>query len=97
MNGGLSECENGIVVSFKACAFRLEKVKMRYRCTCNETNLIHYLSSVYSVTIPLHASGLIVPHHQDVKDKGKAHPLQAMQAQRGLGDLRVLDFLTSAL
>jgi hypothetical protein len=29
--------------------------------------------------------------------KGKAHPLQAMQAQRGLGDLRLLDFLTSAL
>jgi hypothetical protein len=29
--------------------------------------------------------------------KGKAHPLQAMQAQRGLGELRLLDFLTSAL
>jgi hypothetical protein len=32
-----------------------------------------------------------------VKGKGKAHPLQAMQAQRGLGELRLLDFLTSAL
>jgi hypothetical protein len=32
----------------------------------------------------------------DVKGKGKAHPLQAMQAQRGLGELRLLDFLTSA-
>jgi hypothetical protein len=29
--------------------------------------------------------------------KGKAHPLQAMQAQRRLGELRFLDFLTSAL
>jgi hypothetical protein len=29
--------------------------------------------------------------------KGKAHPLQAMQAQRGLGELRLLDFLTSEL
>jgi hypothetical protein len=27
---------------------------------CNETNLMHYLSSVYSVTIPLHVSGLLV-------------------------------------
>jgi hypothetical protein len=32
-----------------------------------------------------------------VKGKGKAHPLQAMQAQRGLGELRLLDFLISAL
>jgi hypothetical protein len=32
-----------------------------------------------------------------VKGKGKAHPLQAMQAQRGLGELRLLYFLTSAL
>jgi hypothetical protein len=31
------------------------------------------------------------------KGKGKAHPLQAIQAQRGLGELRLLDFLTSAL
>jgi hypothetical protein len=31
------------------------------------------------------------------KGKGKAHPLQAMRAQRGLGELRILDFLTSAL
>jgi hypothetical protein len=29
--------------------------------------------------------------------KGKAHPLQAMQAQKGLGELRLLDFLTSEL
>jgi hypothetical protein len=33
---------------------------------CNETNLTHYLSSVYWVTIPLHVSGFIVAHHQEV-------------------------------
>jgi hypothetical protein len=33
---------------------------------CNETNLMHYLSSVYSVTIPLNVSGLLVAHHQKV-------------------------------
>jgi hypothetical protein len=33
---------------------------------CNETNLIHYLSSLYSVTTPLHVSGLLVAHHQEV-------------------------------
>jgi hypothetical protein len=33
---------------------------------CNETNLMHYLSLVYSVTIPLHVSGLLVAHHQEV-------------------------------
>jgi hypothetical protein len=32
----------------------------------NETNLMHYLSSVYSVTIPLKVSGLLVAHHQEV-------------------------------
>jgi hypothetical protein len=31
------------------------------------------------------------------KKKGKAQPLQAMQAQRGLGELRLLDFLTWTL
>jgi hypothetical protein len=33
---------------------------------CKETNLMHYLSSVYSVTIPVHVKGLIVAHHQEV-------------------------------
>jgi hypothetical protein len=32
-----------------------------------------------------------------VKGKGKAHQLQAMQAQRGLRELKLLDFLKSAL
>jgi hypothetical protein len=27
---------------------------------------MHYLSSVYSVTTPLHVSGLLVAHHQEV-------------------------------
>jgi hypothetical protein len=27
---------------------------------------MHYVSSVYSVTIPVHASGLLVVHHQEV-------------------------------
>jgi hypothetical protein len=33
---------------------------------CNETKLTHYLSSVYSVTTPLHVSGLLVANHQKV-------------------------------
>jgi hypothetical protein len=33
---------------------------------CNETNLMHYLSSVCSVTVPLHISGFLVAHHQEV-------------------------------
>jgi hypothetical protein len=33
---------------------------------CNETNLMHCLSSVYSVTIALHVSGLLVAHHQEI-------------------------------
>jgi hypothetical protein len=32
----------------------------------NETNLMRYLSSVYSVTIHLHVSDLLVAHHQEV-------------------------------
>jgi hypothetical protein len=37
-----------------------------YTNVCSETNMMHYLSSVYSVTIPLHVSGLLVAHHQEV-------------------------------
>jgi hypothetical protein len=45
----------------------LLKVKIKSRkCVCNETNLMHYLSSAYSVTINLHVSGLLVAHHQEV-------------------------------
>jgi hypothetical protein len=33
---------------------------------CNESKLMHYLSSVYSVTITVHVSGLLVAHRQEV-------------------------------
>jgi hypothetical protein len=33
---------------------------------CNETNLMHCLSSVYSVTIPQRVLGLLDAHHQEV-------------------------------
>jgi hypothetical protein len=50
---------------------------------CNKTNLMQYLSSVYSVTIPIHVSGLLVAHHQEVtmyicnKLNYQFHPNQA--------------------
>jgi hypothetical protein len=31
-----------------------------------KTNLMHYLSSVYFVNQPLHVSGILVAHHQEV-------------------------------
>ena len=31
-----------------------------------KTNLMHYLSSVYFVSQPLHVSGVFVAHHQEV-------------------------------
>jgi cation transport ATPase len=43
-----------------------EEEKKKKTHACNETKLMHYLSSVYSVTIPLHVSGLLVVHHQEV-------------------------------
>jgi hypothetical protein len=61
---------------------------------------------LYQVRIILHSDCtifvefiimLIINPDYKGKGKGKAHPLQAMQAQRGLGELRLLDFLTSAL
>jgi hypothetical protein len=33
---------------------------------CNAINLMPYLFSVYSVTIPLYVLGLLVAHHQEV-------------------------------
>jgi hypothetical protein len=33
---------------------------------CNETNLMHCISSLYWDTTPLHISGLLVAHHQEV-------------------------------
>jgi hypothetical protein len=35
-------------------------------CVFNEANLMHYLFSIYSVTVPVHVSGLLVAHHQEV-------------------------------
>jgi hypothetical protein len=32
---------------------------------CNETNLMHYLSSLYWVITPVHVLGLVVAHHQE--------------------------------
>jgi len=37
----------------------------RYICVI-KTNLMHYLSSVYFVSQPLHVSGIFVAHHQEV-------------------------------
>ena len=31
-----------------------------------KTNLVHYVSSVYFVSQPLHVSGMFVAHHQEV-------------------------------
>jgi hypothetical protein len=31
---------------------------------CNETDMMHHISSVYSVTIPPHVSGLLIAHHR---------------------------------
>jgi hypothetical protein len=52
-------------------AFHLDDINVSilnnaFIIACNETNLIHCLSSVYSVTTSLHVSGLLVAHHQEV-------------------------------
>jgi hypothetical protein len=60
------------VMQYVASKRRLSLSNFIFRSPCisiyasNETNLMHYLSSVYSVTIPLHVSGLLVSHHQEV-------------------------------
>jgi hypothetical protein len=46
---------------WKVCFFTCISIQAH-----NETNLLHYLSSVYSVTIPLHISDLLFAHHQEV-------------------------------
>jgi hypothetical protein len=38
----------------------VDRAAISIYAACNETNLMHCLSSVYSVTIPLHVSGLLV-------------------------------------
>jgi hypothetical protein len=42
------------------------RFKAAMMCVCNDNNLMQYLSSVYSVTIPVHVSDLLVVHHQEV-------------------------------
>jgi hypothetical protein len=54
---------------------------------CNGTNLMHKLSSVYSVNIDLYVLDLLVAHH-----KGKAIPLQALTGPEGSRGLRLTDF-----
>jgi hypothetical protein len=74
----------------------------------NRTRNLPTCSTVPQPTAPPRAPTSYVsyfkcPQHEELHQynnttiKGKAHPLQAMQAQRGLGELRLLDFLTSAL
>jgi hypothetical protein len=58
---GTARIKDGATVE-TLCAYQTDTVLY----ACNETNLMHYLCSVYSVTIPLHVSGLLVAHHQEV-------------------------------
>jgi hypothetical protein len=41
---------------------------MHLMYACNETNLMHYLSSVYSVTVSLYASGLLMMDNQQARN-----------------------------
>ena len=53
------ECTHQIIM-FKALC------KITHNIRVMKTNLMHYLSSVYSVSQPLHVSGIFVAHHQEV-------------------------------
>ena len=44
----------------------LKKAEYLISIRVMETNLMHYLSSVYFVIQPLHVSGISVAHHQEV-------------------------------
>jgi hypothetical protein len=59
-SGRVKAC-NGIALPLAFTHWLLELVD-----ACNETNLKRYLSSIYSVTIPLHVSGLLAAQHQNV-------------------------------
>jgi len=39
---------------------------LQWVISCNESNLMRYLSSVYFVNQTLHVSGMFVAHHQEV-------------------------------
>jgi hypothetical protein len=47
------------------CGSVKNKLKLRTVYARSETNLVHKLSSVCSVSTPLHVSGLLVIHHQE--------------------------------
>jgi hypothetical protein len=59
MDGGLPTILNSLS-NFMFCWPYIQKY------ACNETNLMHCLSSVYWVTTPLHVLGLLVAHHEEV-------------------------------
>jgi hypothetical protein len=44
----------------------IKYMQNNYNNACNEANVMHYLSTVYSVTIPLHVSGLLAAHNEEV-------------------------------
>jgi len=46
--------------------FRFVAQHLNHCATAMKTKLNHYLSSVYFVSQPLHASGIFVAHHQEV-------------------------------
>jgi hypothetical protein len=60
-------------LQFRSCSFLsslilcIRRIEKRIPTSaCNETNTMHYLSSVYYSTILLHVSDLLVAHHQEV-------------------------------
>jgi len=78
--GFICGCKGGVtrVVQIRACyrkktIFSKKETQFwcpvdrasRYICVLN-INLMHYLSSVYFVSHPLHVSGISVAHHQEV-------------------------------
>jgi hypothetical protein len=57
--------QNNISIMLK----QLFSLKIPFWCLCIyviKTNLMYYLSSVYFVIQPLHVSGIIVAHHEEV-------------------------------
>jgi len=57
---------------------------------------MHYLFSVYFDNQPLHVSGIIVAHHQEVKLKVKQFCYRPGGGPEGSRKLRFPDFVTTA-
>jgi hypothetical protein len=72
------------------CNFRHIKRSAQHHHNC-ANSVSSYMPAAYGTSHEL------TGHSISSYPKGKAHPLQAMQAQRCLGELGLLDFLTSAL